>query len=150
MATQVENVAHGMKEEEEGEEEEARGQAVETEGEEQVTQKVVEDENDSAAAAEHTTGILTWLVREDRHVVVQVSDEDFTTMRSLQSFLLKDPKVVFASCKVSDKCSSAIIEVMMASTGIVSASAAIIKALMQVAVECRKFTQACQDAVPRF
>ena len=124
-------------------------QAKET-GTEERGDKMEDVEKREPVSDVRATGLLTWLVREDRHVVVQVRDEDFTTMRPLQSFLLKDPKVVFASCKVCDTARLATIEVYMASTGIVSASAAIIKALMQVAVECRTFTQACHDTIPRF
>jgi len=115
-----------------------------------IAQPAEEEEEEEDERAEHATGKLTWVVLEDRHVVVQVHGEDHTTMRPLQSFLLKDPKVVFASCEVADQVGFATVEVRMASTGIVSASAAIIKALMQVAVECRKFGSACADAIPRF
>ena len=93
---------------------------------------------------------LDFMIDTTRHVVVHIRNETSTVMKLLQTTLLENPTVVYASYDIPDQVNFAVLKVDMASTGKVSAKAAIVKALLQMRQKCRDFSAACKANVPNY
>ena len=120
----------------------------------QETQDQSQDEDQSQdqdqAVPEAVVPKLQFVTDTQRHITVHIEGETTTVMKLLQTTLLQNPMVVFASLDVPDQVDFAVLDVRMASTGEVSAKAAVVKALAQMRLQCRAFASACRLNVPDF
>ena len=89
---------------------------------------------------------LEWLVATDNNLLVRIHGEDFTVAKYLQTSLLDNPGVVFASCDVQP---AAVTLCVRTSHG-TYAKAAVLTALRAMREKCDHFNELCDANIPAY